>query len=65
MSKHFLITKAFPLLAIALIYWLGSFNLPGIVFLPIALSIATIVFYITRKYGNTTEEKDKSGQNKK
>jgi len=65
MSRHFLITKAFPLLAIALIYWLGSFNLPGIIFLPIALSIATIVFYITRKYGDTSEEKDKKGKNNK
>jgi len=65
MPKHFLITKAVPLLAIALIYWLGSFNLPGIIFLPIALSIATIVFYITRKYGNTSEGKDKNMENKK
>jgi len=65
MPKHFLITKAFPVFAIALIYWIGSFNLPGIIFLPIALSIATIVFYMARKYGNTSEEKEKNGENKK
>jgi len=52
MNKHFFITKAFPTFAILIIYAIGSLDLPGIIFLPIALSIATIVFYITKKFGN-------------
>jgi hypothetical protein len=61
MPTHFLITKAFPACAILLIYWIGSFNLPNALFLPIALSVAVLVFYITRKYGGKEDsEKRKS-----
>lgn len=58
MPNNFLITKAFPALAILIIYWIGSLNLPGMIFLPIALSIAVLVFYITKKYGNKEREEN-------
>ncbi len=57
MPNHFLLTKAFPAGAVLFIYWLGSFNLPTIIFLPSALSIIILVFYITRKYGDKKNSK--------
>jgi len=64
MPINFLITKVFPVLAIALIYWIGSFNLPSVIFLPAALSIATIVFYITKKYGDKRGETKANNEDK-
>ena len=56
MPTHFLITKAFPAIAILLIYWIGSFNLPSLIFLPIALCVAVSVFYVTKKFGDKKED---------
>ncbi|EPJ45863.1 MAG: hypothetical protein OFPII_25110 [Osedax symbiont Rs1] len=57
MPKNFLLTKAFPASAVLFIYWFGSFNFPTIIFLPSALSIIILVFYITRKYGDKKASK--------
>ena len=65
MPNNFLITKIFPVLAIFAIYGLGTFELPGMVFLPIGLSIAVLVFYITRKYGNPKEDNKAENKDKK
>lgn len=56
MPYNFIITKVFPICAIVLIYWIGSYDLPNLFFLPIALLIAGLVFYVTKKYGDKTTE---------
>jgi hypothetical protein len=56
MPNRFLITKVIPVIAILAIYWIGSYDLANIIFLPIAFSLVAITIYITRKYG----DKDKS-----
>jgi hypothetical protein len=58
MPYHFLITKALPVAAILLIYWVGSFNLATVIFLPLALTIAFGTFYLTKIYGNKEEKED-------
>ncbi|NQZ29668.1 MAG: hypothetical protein HRU06_00235 [Oceanospirillaceae bacterium] len=68
MPNNFVITKVFPALAILAIYGVGSLNLPGVIFLPIALSIAVLVFYITKRYGDKEHKKEitnKTDANKK
>lgn len=65
MPYHFIITKALPAVAILFIYWLGSFDLPTVIFLPTALIVAFSVFSLTRKYGEKQlQEKEKDKQNK-
>ena len=60
MPYHFIVTKVLPAAAILFIYWLGSFDLPSIIFLPTALIIAFSVFSLTRKYGEKKlQEKDR------
>lgn len=58
MPIHFLVTKVIPVLAILAIYWIGSFNLPNIIFLPIAIATFVAVVLVTKKYGNKDEEKE-------
>jgi membrane protein implicated in regulation of membrane protease activity len=58
MSKHFLITKGLPALAVLGVYWLGSFNLPTVIFLPIALLMAYTTFSLARKHGNKKARED-------
>jgi|GEM_PF-5803857 len=65
MQKNFFITKVFPVLAILAIYGIGTFELPGMVFLPIGLSIAVLVFYITQKYGSPKEQSKTNSEEKK
>ncbi len=52
MPTNFLVTKVFPVLAILAIYWVGSFNLPNIIFLPIAAITFALVVFITKRYGD-------------
>ena len=65
MPNNFIITKAFPICAILLIYWIGSYDLPNLFFLPIALLIAGLVFYVTKKYGDKIAEPEEREAKKK
>ena len=65
MRNNFFISKILPLLAILAIYAIGSLELPGMVFLPIGLSIAILLFYITRKYGSPKENSKTTTEKKK
>ncbi len=64
MPIHFLITKVIPVLAILAIYWIGSFNLPNIIFLPLAAAIVFLVIIITKRYGDKDQSKTKKEQGK-
>lgn len=64
MPTHFIITKVVPVLAVLAIYWVGSFNLPNIIFLPIAIITFVLVVFITQKYGDKEEDKQDKTENK-
>ncbi|EPJ49827.1 MAG: hypothetical protein OFPI_22310 [Osedax symbiont Rs2] len=65
MPNNFFISKVLPVLAILAIYGIGSFELPSMVFLPIGLSIAILLFYVTRKYGSPKEKTKTDTEQKK
>jgi len=59
MPNHFLITKVIPVIAILVIYWIGSYDLANTIFLPIAFSIVALTFYVTKKYGDKDNNEKK------
>lgn len=65
MSVNFLATKACPVIAVVFIYWIGSFNLPNIYFLPIATATVIVLIYITKKFGNKSDNGNCTGIKKK
>jgi hypothetical protein len=64
MPIHFFITKVVPVLAILAIYWVGSFNLPNIIFLPIAAITLFLVVVITKRYGDKVQPQEKDDNKK-
>ena len=62
MPIHFFVTKVIPVLAILAIYWIGSFNLPNIIFLPIAAATFFLVITITKRFGDKDQAKSEEKQ---